>query len=102
MAKQAIGQAVDLLMMVKKSSNNRQYLKSGTSEEYFNCCKRRHYIKDCYSTIKKKLKDKRSTLEAKTTRLNTNQIVKKAATTQSTDQDNRDNKSYLVRRAFMI
>lgn len=59
MAKQITDQIVNLAIIIKKRSDGQQQIpKPKTSKEYFNCRKKRYYIKDCYSNLKRKPKDK--------------------------------------------
>ncbi len=65
-AKRALGTTIDLTMMAKKKQLEKA-LKSKPSEEYFNCKKKGHNVKDCQSPISKKKKPKASFEEAKRT-----------------------------------
>ena len=67
MAKQATGQIADLAMMAKKRTDSRQQpQKPKNNEECFNCGKKGHYARDCYSTTpKRKPEDEKAAEEAK-------------------------------------
>lgn len=56
LAKQAIGATTDLAIMAKKKQFKKYSAKPKTNEEYFNCGKKGHYARDCYTSNKKKSK----------------------------------------------
>lgn len=47
-------------MMPKKKSDGWQQLKAITIEKYFNCGKKKYYIKNCRLVTKSKLKDEKA------------------------------------------
>ena len=68
MTKRIIDQIADLAMMTKrKAADSCQQPKSKSIEKCFNCEKKSHYVKDCFSLSKRKLDDEKTVEEAKQT-----------------------------------
>ena len=70
MARQTIGQIVDLAMQMKKRLDGRQQQlqsRQRTNKKCFNYRKRRHYVKDCCSATKRKFEDKKASKKLKQT-----------------------------------
>ena len=51
LAKHVVRVTADLALIVKKRQPERTVMKSKPEKEYFNCGKKDHYVKDCYSFI---------------------------------------------------
>ena len=113
MTKWATGQTADLVMITKKRLDKRQQTPNPkANEECFNCEKKGHYARDCYSNLKKKLKDEKAVEEAKRARWKRNQATEKAAAARSINQDNESDpklyppikhlwRSYLVKKQLI-
>ena len=103
MAKRATGQTADLAMMTRKRSDGRQQTPNPkANEECFNCGKKGHYARDCYSNSKRKPEDEKAAEEAKRVRWKRNRATEKAAAARSANQDNdSDPEPYPAGRAFM-
>ena len=89
MAKQATSQTADLAMMTRKRLDGRQQTPNPkANEECFDCGKKGHYARDCYSNSKRKPEDEKAAEEAKRVCWKRNRATKKAAAARSANQDN--------------
>ena len=55
------------MMIKKKITDSRQQPKIRSTKKYFNCRKRGYYIKDCFSTSKRKFNNEKAIEKAKQT-----------------------------------